>query len=245
MNGLAAVRVVAAALAAICVSSLACSQATAPAQLGDCVPTDDAACSGSGGGGGGSGGNEGGADGGGSCQSSPSDSKCDQCAFASCCAPVTKCFSSSDCTNLYSCVQSCGYATTCVNACRSKYSTVAYELDAVNTCLSQKCTICSQSGIGDPCGPAFATTCVTGLACMAGVCTETCTASTSCAGIGPNGGNFDGKPSACVSSGAGFLCAPGCTTSGDCVEFPGTFCLATKNISGNAVSVCAPQPDGG
>ena len=236
---------VAAAVATAWLPSLACSQAGLPPELGGCTADNDAGCSvASSGGGQSSGGADAAAEGSSRCQVPQSASQCDQCAYGSCCSQLSACFSSTACTNLHNCELGCRGVTACVTQCRSTYPTAVLALQQVDSCLLMKCLVCSESGIGDPCGPGNYS-CVTGLACNGGYCTKPCAPTTACTGIGPNGGNYAGQQNACFALPSGEFCVPGCATINDCIYFPNTYCKATTSVSGAAVSVCVPLPDGG
>ncbi len=221
---------------------VACSSEYRPPELGDCTPMGDASCStssiGSGSIGGGS------DDASAVCNAGPAASQCDVCANAKCCMPLTACAGSTQCNNLLSCVMGCGGAAACVDGCNHNYSGSVTTLDAIDSCLMQKCVVCSESGIGDPCASG-ANTCVAGLTCNGAWCTRVCAQSSDCAGIGPNAGNFTSAPNACISTPSGGFCAPGCATNADCADFPGTFCLSTTSFDRLAVSICSSLPDGG
>jgi hypothetical protein len=107
------------------------------------------------------------------------------------------------------------------------------------------CTVCGESGIGDPCAGSN-TGCAPGLNCIDGWCSIACTATTSCAGFGPNGGNALGLTNACITiPTVGDVCTPGCSTDSDCANFSGAFCLATTAVGGAAVQICSRPADAG
>ncbi len=234
----------------------ACSSQPRPSALGDCVVVGDAGCANAplGGGAVGSGGtNDGSLDdvdnGGGVCGEGTSASQCDTCLGANCCKPLSACTTSIECSNLLSCVMACAGAgaSDCIDDCNGRYEGSVSMLDEVESCLTTECPICNESGIGDPCVPGQ-DTCIAGLTCNAFWCTspDRCERASDCLGIGANGGNYLGLPNACVATGEGNFCTPGCvidTTNSGCVT--GTFCHSTTSVDGLAVSVCATLPDGG
>ncbi len=197
-----------------------------------------------------SGGTQGGEEEGGTssitCQVSAGDSRCDQCANASCCQPLSMCSESLDCQNLLNCErQTCTGALDCVGNCQSQAPKGVALLDSLTTCIEAKCPVCSQLGIGDPCSP-FGIACNPGLVCNGLWCSKACTRSTDCVGLGAGGGNALGLPNACIFAAAvGDECQPGCNQDSDCSEFPGSFCFATSSSEGAAVRVCVPPPDAG
>ena len=227
--------------------ALACSsQASHPPELGDCVPQGDSGCTsvsvgaGSTGGGGGTGVEGGTAPGG--CSISASDSMCDQCAGTNCCMPLAMCSQDTDCQNLRNCEETCGGSASCIDSCQAHFPAGTSPLSLLASCLEVKCLVCSQLGVGDPCG---SQACNTGLTCQGLWCTKACVHSADCAGIGPSGGNFLGRASACMTSSSGLTCVAGCMTDADCQPFANTYCLATTSADGLAVQVCTSYPDAG
>jgi hypothetical protein len=220
----------------------ACSSESRPPELGDCKALDDASCATPVSGGGQLGSDNDAAST--VCSAGSSASQCDVCANANCCGSLTACAALADCNNLLSCVMGCAGASACVDACDQSYSNSVTALDAIDSCLTQKCAVCTESGVGDPCTPG-ASTCIAGLTCSSLWCTKPCAHGSDCAGIGPDSGNFTGEPNACMATSGGVLCTPGCATNADCGDFPGTFCVSTTSFDGLTVSVCSALPDGG
>ncbi|HLK40322.1 MAG TPA: hypothetical protein VKU41_26405 [Polyangiaceae bacterium] len=231
-----------AALGAV-LAALACSSRTSrPPELGNCVPDDSGCTSVSvGGGSTGGGGGEGGAAQGG-CTTSSSDSLCDQCAGANCCAPLASCSQATGCQNLRNCEQTCGASASCIDTCQTQFASGTSPLALLVSCLEAKCPVCSQIGVGDPCG---GQACNAGLTCQGLWCSKGCARTADCTGIGPNGGNLLGRRNACMAASSGLTCAAGCMTDADCQPFPSTYCLATTSADGLAVQVCTSYPDGG
>ena len=228
---------------AIAAAAVACTSMQLPPPIPDCPP--DSGCSepitGAGGGGG-----DGGTEAAASCGGTVADSQCDQCAFGNCCTQISDCLGTTDCSNLFSCIEECSGSPPCVSGCEGKAlssSVAAY--DAINTCIDAKCPVCAESGIGDPCSGSYPP-CTSNLTCNGLWCTEPCAPTTVCSGLGPNGGNVGGTPNVCVfAQGAGDTCAPECATDNDCAVFPGTYCMSTTAVDGSAVQVCTVLPDGG
>jgi hypothetical protein len=216
-----------------------------PPDLGDCTGTE-VSCPApvvAGGGGGGSGADSGAA--GGACSVSPLDSQCTQCANGSCCSAYLACADDVDCQNLSSCEENCGGASACISACEGQSPKGIDTLTTLSDCVTVKCPVCTQSGVGDPCDGA-ASVCNAGLSCPGLWCTKACARSSDCVGLGADGGNALNLPNACIESAAsGETCTPGCAVDADCVDFPGTFCFATTSVDGLSVHVCAPSPDAG
>jgi len=228
-----------ASAAAACVVLAACQASTRPPDLGDCMG-DDSGCSPPVVGGGSSGGgNESGADT--ACGSSSGESQCDQCANASCCGPLSACDESTVCQNLFRCESGCT-SSACVTRCQQQFPSGVGALDSLESCLSLKCAVCSESGVGDPCSPGYFP-CVSGLTCNGSWCTKACSRSSDCGGLGSNGGNALGFSNACVHTGSGDVCVPGCTANADCAAFASTYCLSTTSYDGLSVSVCTALPD--
>jgi len=203
--------------------------------------------SGGGGGGGGSGsggGDDAGEDAGGGCSVSAAESQCNQCAGTDCCASLETCAQSTSCQNLLSCVGSCA-TQSCQAACEQQFNGAASTTyQALLRCITSKCAVCGELGVGDPCSVSGAT-CNAGLTCGGLWCTRSCTKASDCTGLGANGGNFTGNAGACRHVTSGDFCFPGCAGDNDCADFPGTYCVQTTAIDGSSVSVCAAGPDGG
>jgi hypothetical protein len=63
-------------------------------------------------------------------------------------------------------------------------------------------------------------------------------------GLGASGGNALGFQNACIGGTAnGQQCLPGCFSTADCADLPGTLCLLMTSVDGFSVNVCAPMPD--
>jgi hypothetical protein len=240
-------RDVSAALVALLLGAAAACSAASPRPpiLADCQASDAAGCSTQIAGSGGGPGDDSGAAV--SCAGSDlsGSSQCTQCAGLRCCASLTTCFQSTDCQNLLNCEEGCGAVATCIDNCASQFPSATATFNELETCLRGMCTVCGESGIGDPCGGA-ATGCATGLTCVEGWCSEACTSSSTCAGLGPDGTNAVGLANACLTiAGTGDVCVPSCTTDSDCTDFAGTFCFTTTAVGGNTVQVCARAADAG
>jgi hypothetical protein len=234
----------------------ACSSQPLPSALGNCVVVGDSSCASAhlGGGAVGSAGNSDGSvddvdNGASGCSAGPSASQCQACVSANCCAYLNACTASTECSNLLSCVLACAGAgvSACIDGCNGRYQGSVTALNDVESCLTLKCPICSESGIGDPCAPGV-DACISGLTCNDFWCTspDRCTKGSDCLGIGPNGGNDLGFANECIAIGSGNFCTPSCvidTESSGCVS--GTFCHTTTSVDGLTVSVCATLPDGG
>jgi hypothetical protein len=179
------------------------------------------------------------------CVAGPAASQCEVCANADCCMQLLTCTASpTGCGNLLSCVDGCGDSA-CISNCEGTYLTAAALFNEVESCLNLKCPICNESGVGDPCVPGVSA-CVAGLFCNGLWCTRSCTsASANCAGIGPAGGNYLGEPNACIPTASGIVCAPECTTTTDCADFPNTNCRSTTSLEEVAILVCSDVGDGG
>lgn len=212
-----------------------------PGTNGDCVVVDGSICTTTVIGGSSSG-SEGGTDGG-SCTVSAGDSQCGVCANAHCCAQLEECNANTACTNLLSCEDTCGGASSCITSCEQQFPTGGSTLQLLTSCLTTDCPICDESGVGDPCSVGYPS-CETGFTCTGLWCTKACVSSTDCAGIGAGGTNTLGYGNACITGPHGNTCAPGCGGSaGACADFPGTYCFMTTDDQGNVVSVCATLPD--
>jgi hypothetical protein len=231
------------ALAAATLMALGgCSAEANPPQLSDCTAVGDASCSDPHVVGGAVGGeNDSGLDDTGSvaagCNAGPFASQCDVCANANCCMQLSTCAAPTVCSYLLSCVDGC-VDSTCVSACEAHYPTGVTMFNDLDACENLKCPICNESGIGDPCAPGNPA-CVAGLTCNGLWCTRSCNVATNCAGVGPAGGNFIGEPGVCVATIGAPSCAPGCTTTNDCVNFPSTNCLSTMSVDGTTTLVCS------
>jgi hypothetical protein len=225
----------------------ACSSASKPAALGDC--TGDGGCAYGGSGGGGSGGSGGGddagGDDGGACTVSSTQSQCNQCQGTTCCSQLDTCGASTPCQNVIECVDACSTAS-CQAGCPQQFPGEGATLyQSLLQCVTNRCTVCAQLGVGDPCWDTT-TACNAGFTCGGQWCTKTCSASSQCTGLGANGGNYTGNPNVCRHISAGDYCFPGCASDADCSGFPtGTYCVQTTAIDGTSVAVCAAGPDGG
>ncbi|HEX3346016.1 MAG TPA: hypothetical protein VHS09_15640, partial [Polyangiaceae bacterium] len=188
-------------------------------------------------------GGEGGVDGGG-CSVGAGNSQCGACATSGCCTEVVACQGSENCTNLLSCEDNCGGSSACISACESQFSAGTSTLQELSSCLARDCPICTESGAGDPCSAGYyACEPAVGLTCNGSYCTEGCIHSSDCAGIGADGASSLGYSNACLATSHGDVCVPGCSGTAGCADFPGTYCFATTDVGGAAVSVCASLPD--
>jgi hypothetical protein len=217
----------------------ACTSQERPPAAGDCVATAGHPCTTGVVGGSSSGGGDGSA---GSCSVNAGDSECDQCASGSCCTELQNCANLPACQNLVSCEDSCNDVGSCLTACQQDFSTGVSTLQAFDTCLSSRCLVCNESGVGDPCSSQFPP-CVAGLSCNGSWCTKACARSTDCAGLGTGGASSLGTPNVCMAGTSGDLCTPGCGAGGVCTDFVSTYCLATTAVDGTAVSVCSFLPE--
>jgi hypothetical protein len=147
--------------------------------------------------------------------------------------------------NLLSCLGACGLDAACPSSCTSQYPDAVAIYDETEACVMDKCAVCSESGVGDPCSPGYPP-CQSSLTCNGSFCSEPCATSSTCAGLGPAGGNTAGMPNVCAFvPAAGDVCVPTCTTDGDCASLVGLYCKATTDVIGSSVQICAPLPDGG
>ena len=171
---------------------------------------------------------------------------CQTCFQSSCCSQGTACAANTDCTDLDSCIGSCGAGdTACESACASAHPTGNTLLGALSNCLSGPCaSACgfSTSDSGLQCGGFTSTdacqnTCLTSTCCSQA---ESCAENASCLAI--------------------FSCVDACSpTDSACADACGT-----ANASGvatfNALATCqgscpcggadaggvdAASPDGG
>ncbi len=196
-----------------------CSSGTShPPGLGDCVATAEGACATPiTGGGSASSDNDAATT---NCAVDPNGSQCDQCANAGCCTPLAACVASANCLNLLSCENSCN-SSACITACSAQFPGGAGALAALASCEVDKCVVCSELGVGDPCSPQD-NACVAGLLCLAGWCTKACSTDADCVGLGAGGGNGIGQPNACIqTTTSGRICYPGCGSDTDCAAFSG------------------------
>jgi hypothetical protein len=230
----------ASASVAIVLAFVACSSSEQhPPALGDCVG-DDASCT-SGVMVGGPGGAQPDAAPGGACTVDATESQCDQCIFASCCSQANGCQALASCQNLVVCAANC-LTSACIAGCNQQFQTGVAAYDALLSCASSRCSICSEAGVGDPCGAA---PCVAGLTCNGQWCTKPCLRAADCTGIGASGWNGQGEQNQCMSTARGLECAPGCTVDAQCAGLRGTYCRSTTSADGLAVQVCASITDGG
>jgi hypothetical protein len=180
-----------------------------------------------------------------SCGVSADDSLCNQCAGADCCPDLSACLASTDCQNLWSCETSCSGQSSCVGGCQQQYPNSVALFQALGACVTQKCTVCSELGVGDPCEPG-GVACNAGLSCGGLWCTKDCARASDCLGLGAAGGNVLNEESACVrTSSSQGVCFPGCETDADCTDFPGTYCFETTSVDALSVRICATSPDAG
>jgi hypothetical protein len=167
-------------------------------------------------------------------------SQCNQCAAEHCCTQLTTCYGSTSCLNLLNCEEA--FEPNCTTTFAAGVAT----FNALEDCLAGMCTACGESGVGDPC---YGTTtgCYPGLTCLDGWCTEACSTSSTCAGLGPGGTNAIGQTNTCVTiAGKGDYCAPGCAGNDtNCANFAGTFCFSTTSVSDVSVTVCELTGDAG
>jgi hypothetical protein len=178
------------------------------------------------------------------CAPSPNDTACTQCAKASCCAEVVNC-SAVECDALSSCEAVCN-SSSCVATCEQQFTSSVAPLNEFTSCVSTNCPTCTELGVGDPCEGAQGS-CQAGLTCNGQWCSEPCSSSAQCAGLGAGGANSLGEQNACVGTAtSGNVCFPGCANSPtDCAPFSGTACLAPMSVEGVTVAVCESVPDAG
>jgi hypothetical protein len=225
--------------AAMLTAVVACSTTAHPPPAEECIPSAEVPCTTRIIGGGSSGGGDGSA---GSCTVNAGDSQCDQCAETSCCAELQKCAGLEACANLESCEDDCNDVGACLSACQQQYPTGVSTLRDLDACVTDKCVVCDESGVGDPCGSIYAP-CEVGLGCNGSWCTKGCVRSTDCAGLGAGGTSSLGVPNVCMTTPNGDVCTPSCGAGGICSDFASTFCLATTAADGTAVSVCSFLPE--
>jgi hypothetical protein len=235
-----------AGVAALAFACACCASTDArPPLEPDCQP-NDAGCTTQTAGGGGSGGGDGATAVSCSGTALSGSSQCFQCAGLRCCSEFNACLNPSDvsdtsCKNLFECEQAFGTSAVCT----SEFGAGQATFNALEECLVAQCTVCSESGIGDPCS-GTSLGCAPGLTCFQGWCTTDCTSSGTCAGLGPGGTNALGLPNVCTTiAGTGDICVPGCSTSTDCADFADTFCFATTAVGGAQVQVCSRTADAG
>jgi hypothetical protein len=220
-------------------AAVACSSSSMPPLAGNCDPTTNARCGTSSGTSGSSGG-EGGTSS--ACQTD-AGTACDECAAQNCCSEYATCASTSGCVALLDCEDDClasADISTCQQQCQTQYPAAASTLQLFTTCATSRCTICSQSGVGDPCSTGYAP-CTTSLSCNGRWCTKDCSATSDCAGIGVDGDNVTpGTANTCVQG----VCVPGCNSNTDCQDFPASLCNSMRAIDGTLQSVCT-SADGG
>ena len=168
------------------------------------------------------------------------ESTCATCVANSCCDSYNACENDNACVALLDCATG---DSSCINDNQSGQA----HANALNDCLTNQCPICSEAGIGDPCGTG-GVTCATGLTCTGLWCTKSCAGDSDCAGIYMNGENASGGENRCAINGENAaVCFPGCATTADCGSNTGTTCLEyTASVTGTT-DVCATSSstDGG
>jgi hypothetical protein len=167
------------------------------------------------------------------------------CLAMGCCTELQGCANDLSCGNLLVCIDHCAGDATCINTCNNSYPTGTSLYQTLSSCSQSHCGVCAELGTGDPCGALSASACSANLTCNMW-CTRTCNQDSDCNGLGPNGGNYLGRPNACIHPTGGLqYCAPGCdpTMLGDCTGFPGTICRTATDVSGATVSVCGSASD--
>jgi hypothetical protein len=229
--------VILAGVVAVLAAIVACSTSSQPPAEGDCVATDAGRCTPIVVGGSSSSGGDGSA----SCSVSAGDSQCDVCATDSCCTELEQCSALAACQNLLDCEDDCSGSASCITACENQFPTGVSTLQVLSSCVTARCTVCAESGTGDPCGAAYPP-CGSGLTCNGLWCTKACVHSTDCAGLGAGGDSSLGTANVCLVTTGGDQCVPSCA-SGACTDFPGTYCLTTTSVENAAVSVCSPLPE--
>ena len=171
-----------------------------------------------------------------SCKSIAGTSMCGTCVAGSCCSTYTACINNAACSALLDCASN---DTSCMN---DNASGVTLE-NAYVACADKNCAICSQAGIGDPCGGGVS--CANGLTCTGIWCTKSCAGDPDCAGIYMNGDNSSGTQNRCVINGENAaVCFPGCGSMTDCQMFSGTTCTPAQASVGGTTNVCGTTAAG-
>jgi hypothetical protein len=216
---------------AVWIAAFACTNNNGlPPQQGPCVPSATVKCGGGLTGSGSSGGEAGPA----TACATDAGSACDECAAADCCSEFTTCEQNTNCASLLNCEVNCT-TSSCFTTCQNQFPLGTGDLQIYSSCLSARCPVCNESGVGDPCSTGFAG-CETGLTCSNGLwCTKTCAQVSDCAGLGAGGVNSLGYANTCV----GGLCVPECTSNETgCQDFPGSFCATATTIANTSQLVC-------
>jgi hypothetical protein len=107
-------------------------------------------------------------------------------------------------------------------------------------------------GLGEPCTSdlgCVSNNCACDPAMCDGWCTNTCNASTDCAGDYPGGATLKGQRNFCVTNAAAVAsntCFPGCSATPDCAAFSGTVCEPATTADNTPAHICTlPTGDGG
>jgi hypothetical protein len=220
------------------IAAAACSSTSLPPAAGDCVPTKGVKC-GSGVVAGGSSGEAGATA---TCVTD-AGGPCEECVASSCCSEFVTCQGNSACVSLLACAATCTSGS-CIDQCKQTWIAGAAQYNAFIACETSRCTVCGQSGVGDPCGATYFP-CEVGLTCTGGLCTKTCTGSSLCTGAWTNGWNIYGTKNLCVRiNGGGNECAPSCSSNDSpCQYYPGTVCAQVITYENTTQTVCSETPD--
>jgi hypothetical protein len=182
---------------------------------------------------------DGGGDGSGACSSLVGSSACGTCIASNCCGSYTACDNETACTALLGCAEN---DTSCMmdNAGGEKAAS------AYGECVTKHCSVCSEAGVGDPCG-ADGMSCAKGLLCSGVSCTKSCGKDSDCKGLYMEGENSSGGQNRCAEDAddQGY-CFPGCAGNSDCTSFADTTCIAASPPGGGTTNVCGTSaPDAG
>jgi hypothetical protein len=174
------------------------------------------------------------------CSNAMNPTPCTTCLSTKCCNVFSACQASAACVALSDCA-------TGDTSCEKDNTGGADDLKVLTACAERDCVICSESGIGDPCGSSGAT-CGPGLTCTGLWCTKSCAGDPDCAGAFQSGENGSGGQNRCaLNAENAAVCFPGCATVSDCSAFPGTSCAEATAPDGDATNVCSAtdEDDGG
>ncbi len=78
----------------------------------------------------------------GACVVTDQNDDCTKCRKQSCCSQLKAFGSASDLEGFRSCIQSCG-TTSCLDNCKSQYPAAGQAFDAMSSCESASCPVCS------------------------------------------------------------------------------------------------------
>jgi hypothetical protein len=74
------------------------------------------------------------------CALQPGDSACDACVASNCCAAIQACNASAECGALMKCGETCNHEQSCLDSCKSQHSAGVSPLEAVFSCMENRCT---------------------------------------------------------------------------------------------------------